>query len=86
MVCSLHSVTTGSRDRANVSLIIIYIIISRLSIFQRLERGQRGEGKANMKLDWRLITVKKADKDALHRNHEGISARPLKARVSIKSC
>ena len=27
MVCSLHSVTTGSRDRANVSLIIIYIII-----------------------------------------------------------
>ena len=23
MVCSLHSVTTGSRDRANVSLIII---------------------------------------------------------------
>ena len=64
----------------------IYIIISRLSIFQRLERGQRGEGKANMKLDWRLIAVKKADKDALHRNHEGISARLLKARVSIKSC
>ena len=27
MVCSLHSVTTGSRDRANVSLIIIIIII-----------------------------------------------------------
>ena len=26
MVCSLHSVTTGSRDRANVSLIIIKII------------------------------------------------------------
>ena len=26
MVCSLHSVTTGSRDRANVSLIIIIII------------------------------------------------------------
>ena len=25
MVCSLHSVTTGSRDRANVSLIIIII-------------------------------------------------------------
>ena len=24
MVCSLHSVTTGSRDRANVSLIIIF--------------------------------------------------------------
>ena len=24
MVCSLHSVTTGSRDRANVSLIIIH--------------------------------------------------------------
>ena len=23
MVCSLHSVTTGSRDRANVSLIIV---------------------------------------------------------------
>ena len=27
MVFSLHSVTTGSRDRANVSLIIIIIII-----------------------------------------------------------
>ena len=27
MVCSLHSVTTGSRDRANVSLIIIIIIV-----------------------------------------------------------
>ena len=27
MVCSLHSVTTGSRDRANVPLIIIIIII-----------------------------------------------------------
>ena len=27
MVCSLHSVTTGSRDRANVSLIVIIIII-----------------------------------------------------------
>ena len=25
MVCSLHSMTTGSRDRANVSLIIIII-------------------------------------------------------------
>ena len=29
MVCSLHSVTTGSRDRANVPLIIIIIIISK---------------------------------------------------------
>ena len=28
MVCSLHSVTTGSRDRANVSLIILYEIIT----------------------------------------------------------
>ena len=27
MICSLHSVTTGSRDRANVPLIIIIIII-----------------------------------------------------------
>ena len=27
MVCSLHSVTTGSRDRANVPLIIIIVII-----------------------------------------------------------
>ena len=27
MVCFLHSVTTGSRDRANVPLIIIIIII-----------------------------------------------------------
>ena len=26
MVCSLHSVTTGSRDRANVPLIIIIIM------------------------------------------------------------
>ena len=35
MVCSLHSVTTGSRDRANVSLIIIIIInIGRTSVFQ----------------------------------------------------
>ena len=30
MVCSLHSVTTGSRDRANVPLIIIIGIISNL--------------------------------------------------------
>ena len=30
MVCSLHSVTTGSRDRANVSLIIIIMEVSRL--------------------------------------------------------
>ena len=30
MVCSLHSVTTGSRDRANVPLIIIIIIVSCL--------------------------------------------------------
>ena len=28
MVCSLHSVTTGSRDRANVSLIILIILIT----------------------------------------------------------
>ena len=27
MVCSLHSVTTGSRDRANVSLIIIVSVV-----------------------------------------------------------
>ena len=27
MVCSLHSVTTGSRDRANVPLIIITITV-----------------------------------------------------------
>ena len=33
MVCSLHSVTTGSRDRANVSLIIIIIIVRRESAF-----------------------------------------------------
>ena len=31
MVCSLHSVTTGSRDRSNVSLIIIIIIITTVS-------------------------------------------------------
>ena len=30
MVCSLHSVTTGSRDRANVSLIIIIIRVDVL--------------------------------------------------------
>ena len=30
MVCSLHSVATGSRDRANVSLIIIIIIINKV--------------------------------------------------------
>ena len=29
MVCSLHSVTTGSRDRANVPLIIIIILEHR---------------------------------------------------------
>ena len=28
MVCSLHSVTTGSRDRANVSLIIIHLALA----------------------------------------------------------
>ena len=27
LVCSLHSVTTGSRDRANVSLIIIMLCV-----------------------------------------------------------
>ena len=31
MVCSLHSVTTGSRDRAYVPLIIIIIIIIIIS-------------------------------------------------------
>ena len=32
MVCSLHSVTTGSRDRANVSLIIIEM--QAIDVFQ----------------------------------------------------
>ena len=32
MVCSLHSVTTGSRDRANVPLIILIIIIIHVLI------------------------------------------------------
>ena len=31
MVCSLHSVTTGSRDRANVSLIIIIILYTYIN-------------------------------------------------------
>ena len=31
MVCSLHSVTTGSRDRANVPLIIIIMEMSKLT-------------------------------------------------------
>ena len=34
MVCSLHSVTTGSRDRANVSLIIIISTIWYVKIKQ----------------------------------------------------
>ena len=41
MVCSLHSVTTGSRDRANVPLIIIIIIIQAylsLTVVGALER------------------------------------------------
>ena len=33
MVCSLHSVTTGSRDRANVSLIIIIQSQKRVTKF-----------------------------------------------------
>ena len=33
MVCSLHSVTTGSRDRANVSLIIIIHIHTYIYIY-----------------------------------------------------
>ena len=32
MVCSLHSVTTGSRDRANVPLVIIIIIWNYLGL------------------------------------------------------
>ena len=36
MVCSLHSVTTGSRDRANVPLIIIIIVWHRKSEHQCL--------------------------------------------------
>ena len=39
MVCSLHSVTTGSRDRANVQLIIIIILqltTSRIGNLTRL--------------------------------------------------
>ena len=42
MVCSLHSVTTGSRDRANVSLIII-IPGSVLSINRRIPTAGGGE-------------------------------------------
>ena len=38
MVCSLHSVTTGSRDRANVALIII-IIIDQAGEVANLARG-----------------------------------------------
>ena len=39
MVCSLHSVTTGSRDRANVPLIIIIIIIIYFSIINNNEES-----------------------------------------------
>ena len=34
MVCSLHSVTTGSRDRANVSLIIIITTVPSPTLFE----------------------------------------------------
>ena len=37
MVCSLHSVTTGSRDRANVSLIIIITILYTVHILEEDE-------------------------------------------------
>ena len=40
MVCSLHSVTTGSRDRANVPLIIIREKVLRLCVSR--------EGSQNM--------------------------------------
>ena len=46
MVCSLHSVTTGSRDRANVSLIIIIIIQSINLDHQYRKRRYRIEVRA----------------------------------------
>ena len=36
MVCSLHSVTTGSRDRANVSLIIIILYWIKTGITNKM--------------------------------------------------
>ena len=40
MVCSLHSVTTGSRDRANVSLIIIIIIDNNTKFDFTVDEGK----------------------------------------------
>ena len=39
MVCSLHSVTTGSRDRANVSLIIIIIHSMDFYLYLHVSEG-----------------------------------------------
>ena len=45
MVCSLHSVTTGSRDRANVPLkiIIIIIIIGMVITYTQQSMDQPGK-------------------------------------------
>ena len=43
MVCSLHSVTTGSRDRANVQLIIIIIIIGMVITYTQQSMDQPGK-------------------------------------------
>ena len=52
MVCSLHSVTTGSRDRANVSLIIIIIIIITLISVQ----GHQNHNLFNLRvLDYSVV-------------------------------
>ena len=56
MVCSLHSVITGSRDRANVPLIIIIIIIiiyfySVLGALSHCRSGQRPDKFENVRIN-----------------------------------
>ena len=56
MVCSLHSVTTGSRDRANVSLIII-IIVPVLIILNIMGDDTRGEQTYSNRLSVDMIRL-----------------------------
>ena len=63
MVCSLHSVTTGSRDRANVSLIIIIIIHTcyfgtfTYGRLQQREKSARREGHPCLRFVHDFVSV-----------------------------
>ena len=58
MVCSLHSVTTGSRDRANVSLIIIIIIARKSNKDQPGKVVNPARGQLNRKNKYFPVRVR----------------------------